>query len=89
MLAGMLAGETGLKIFDLLLDFLLAFLGLKEDVVRVSPLPFKCFAAVAPVVLVFLLIALHQAGEFVIEFRACQLHVHFMLAEINAIEAQL
>lgn len=38
MLAWMLAGEAGLKVFDLLLDFLFALAGLKEDVIRVSPL---------------------------------------------------
>ena len=66
----MLAGQPGLKLLDLLFDFLFAVVGLKEDVVRVSALLVQITLAVAPVVLVFLLIALQQAGEFVIEFRA-------------------
>ena len=41
MLAGMLAGKDGLKVFDLFLDFLFAFAGLKEDVVRVTALPLE------------------------------------------------
>ena len=87
---GMLAAEAGLKVFDLLLDFLFGFAGLKEDVVRVSALPFEFVAVAFPVVLVVLFIALQQAGEFVIGFTARQFHVHFMLPEVViAEEAQL
>jgi hypothetical protein len=78
----MLAGEAGLKVFDLLLDFLVAFAGLKEDVVRVSALPMEFVAMAFSVVLVVLFIALQQAGEFVIGSTAGQFHVGFMLAEI-------
>ena len=85
----MLARQPGLKLLDLFFDFLFAFLGLKEDVVRVGALSFHCTLAVAPVVLVFLFIALQVAGELVIELRARQFYVDFMLAEVNAVEAQL
>lgn len=85
----MLARQPGLKLLDLFFDFLFAFLGLKEGVVRVGALSFHCTLAVAPVVLVFLFIALQVAGELVIELRARQFYVDFMLAEVNAVEAQL
>jgi hypothetical protein len=72
---GMLAGEAVLKFFDLFFDFLFAFAGLKKDIVRVSALPFEFAVTVAPVVLVFLFIALQKAGEFVVEFRFSQVRV--------------
>jgi len=41
---GTLAGQSGLKRLDLLLDFLSALTGLKEDVVRVCVLLFQSVA---------------------------------------------
>jgi hypothetical protein len=78
----MLAGEAGLKVFDLLLDFLFAVAGGKEDVLRVSLLPLEFVAMAFPVVLVVLFIALQQPGEFVIGFTTRQFHVGFMLAQV-------
>jgi hypothetical protein len=63
----MLSRQPGLKRLDLFFYFLFAVVGLKEDVIRISPLLVHFTLAVAPVVFVFLLIALQQAGEFVID----------------------
>jgi hypothetical protein len=46
---GMLAGEAGLKLFDLFFDFLFAVVGGKEDIVWVSALLFLFAATAVPV----------------------------------------
>lgn len=50
----MLSGESGLRLFDLLLGFLFAVAGGKEDVVRVGALPLEFIAMAFPVILVIL-----------------------------------
>lgn len=90
MLAGMLASEPGLKLFDLFPDLLFAIIGGKEDVVRVGALLLPFAETVIPEGRVIFFITLQDAGEFLIHFTARQFHGDFILAEVFIAEdAQL
>lgn len=78
----MLAGQTGLKLLDLFLDFLFAVACGKEDVVGIGHAfpPFS--VAIIPEGCVVFFISLHDGGEFVVGFRASQFKHDFVLAEV-------